>query len=113
MHQCEADFVEQIENVVAVVDDDRLHALRHQLAGDAWTHPPNFANLGTCQQFVQLRLPQRAQMTHLGVLLGVTARLALSGLGDVIGQLGQGLGRADANTARNADPAPQTLAHGV
>lgn len=32
------------------------------------------------------------------------AGLALGGLGDVVGQLGQGLRRADANAAGNTDP---------
>ena len=49
----------------------------------------------------------------MGELGGVTARLALSGLGDVVRQLGQGLGRADANATGDPRPGQDARAHGA
>ena len=83
-----------------------VHALRSQLGADAGANAPHIVHFGGLQKGGQFLRVARAQVADLRMVRGVAAWLALSALGDRVGQLGQGLSRADANAnaCRDADP---------
>lgn len=81
-----------------------VHALRSQLRADPRADAPHIAHFGGRQQRGQFFAAARAQVADLRMVRGVAAGLALGAFGDGIGQLGQGLGGADADAGRDADP---------
>lgn len=72
---------------------------------------PDFTYIGLAQKAVEFLIRENAQIAHLGMLFGVAAGFALSRLGNEVGQLGQSLGRANANAAGDTRPLQDALAH--
>ena len=81
-----------------------------QLGRQSAAHAPDVANFGGGQQFLVCGTVQFRPLADLGEFGGVAAGFALRTFGDVVGQLGQGLGRGDADAGRDADPAVDACA---
>ena len=75
-----------------------------QLGAEAWANTPDFAHLCCSQQRAAFGFADGAQVADLRMVRGVAAGFALGAFGDGVGELGQGLGRADADASRDADP---------
>ena len=81
-----------------------LNAPGFELFSDPGTNAPDFADIGALQEPVSLSWGHLCQIAHPGQLGRVAARLSISGFGNVVGQLGQGLGRANADTGGDVQP---------
>lgn len=90
-----------------------VHALRSQLCADLAAHAPHIAHFGGLQQGVEFLRCARAQVADLRMVCGVAAGLSFRALGDGVGQLGQGLRRADADACRDANPLVNAPADGA
>lgn len=75
-----------------------------ELDGQSAAHAPDLAHVGGGQQFLVCGAVQIGPLADLGEFGGVAAGFALGAFGDVVGQLGQGLGGGDADAVRDADP---------
>lgn len=84
-----------------------------QPLGNLAAHTPNIAHGGQAQQVIQALLADLCQVAHARQVGQVSAGFALCILGDVVGQLGQGLGGRDAHAGGYADAALYTAADGV
>jgi len=81
-----------------------VDALCAQLCTDLAAHAPHVAHFGGGQQGLQFFRRARAQVADLRVVRGIAAGFAFGAFGDGVGQLGEGLGGADADASRDADP---------
>lgn len=81
-----------------------MDALRPELGADLGADAPDVAHFGGLQQGGQFFACARAQVADLRMVCGVAAGLAFGTLGDGVGQLGEGLGGANADAGRDADP---------
>ncbi len=81
-----------------------MDALRPELGADLGADAPDVAHFGGLQQCGQFFACARAQVADLRMVCGVAAGLAFGTLGDGVGQLGEGLGGANADAGRDADP---------
>ena len=75
-----------------------------QLRPQTRPHAPHLTDRGLAQQGLARVHAECAQMTDLRVLRGVAAGFAFGVFGDVVGQFGQGFGRADTDARGDADP---------
>ena len=82
----------------------RLDATLAQLLADTPPNAPDFADVGGLKNHLQFDRCQSGQVAHLGQVVGVNTGLSLGRLGNMVSQLGQGFGGANANAAGNAHP---------
>lgn len=90
-----------------------VDALGPQLHTNAGADAPHLTHFGGLQQGSEFLRTARAQVADLRVLRGVAAGFAFGAFGDGVGQFGQGLGGADADAGRDADPLEDAPADGA